>query len=139
MTEQELPKQTVFPQVKYVSPGVMMRFLQDAFGFEKHFVVEGSDGEIEHAQVRAGTSLIFLSRAREDDRYGLSSPRVLGGTTQNLCVWVSDEGLDEHQDAAINAGAVIMNPVHDSLAGVREYSCSDPEGHVWTFSSYTGE
>ncbi|EGD56818.1 VOC family protein [Gordonia neofelifaecis] len=139
MAEQEIPDQTVFPQLKYLRPGAMIAFLEDAFGFGRHFSVAGDDGEIEHAQLRVGSGLIFLSRHHDGDRYGLSSPEALGGTTQNLCVWISDDQLDEHCRKAVNAGAVVLNPIHDSLAGVREYSCADPEGHVWTFSSYAGE
>lgn len=139
MATDEPPRQTVFAQLKYVSPSAMSRFLADAFGFEEHFAVEGADGELEHAQLRVGSSLIFVSRHRDDDQYGLSSPQVLGGASGNLCVWVADDQLDAHSRRAVDAGATILNPIHDSLAGVREYSCTDPEGHVWTFSSYAGE
>ncbi|MEU6563402.1 VOC family protein [Nocardia nova] len=131
--------QSVFPNLKYVRPGAAITFLVAAFGFERHFVVTGEDGEVEHAQLRAGSDLIFISRDREDDRYGLHSPQVLEGGSQNLCVRVADDRLDEHQARARTAGARIVNPVHDSPAGVREYSCADPEQHVWTFSGYAGE
>jgi uncharacterized glyoxalase superfamily protein PhnB len=132
-------RQSVFPNIKYAQPGAAITFLTAAFGFEQHFKVAGEDGEIEHAQLRAGSDLIFISRDREDDMYGLHSPLMLQGGTQNLCVRVADEQLDEHQARAESAGARIANPVHDSPAGVREYSCIDPEQHVWTFSSYAGE
>jgi uncharacterized glyoxalase superfamily protein PhnB len=133
------PAQTVFPNLKYLRPRAAIRFLTEAFGFERHFVVEGDDGEVEHAQMRVGGNLIFLGRDREDGRYRLHSPQVLKGTTQNLCIWVPDDQLDGHQARAAAIGAEILNPIHDSLAGVREYSCADPERQVWTFSSYAGE
>jgi uncharacterized glyoxalase superfamily protein PhnB len=133
------PGQVVFPNLKYLRPRAAVEFLTEAFGFDRHFVVEGDDGEVEHAQVRVGGNLIFLSRDRDDDRYGLHSPQALKGSTQNLCIYVPDAQLDDHQARAAAAGAGIVNPIHDSLAGVREYSCTDPESHVWTFSSYAGE
>lgn len=101
--------------------------------------MEAADGAVEHAQLRVGTDLIFMSRDRPDDRYGMHAPGALGGTAQALCVRIPDEELDAHAERARAAGATILNPIHDSLAGVREYACSDPEGHVWTFSSYAGE
>ncbi|QWF85556.1 VOC family protein [Amycolatopsis sp. CA-230715] len=133
------PRQTVYPNVRYADPKAAIAFLTEAFGFESHFVVDAADGGVEHAQVRAGADLIFLSREQEADRYGMHTPLVLGGTSQSLCVWVPDGALEEHEARAAAAGARILNPVHDSPAGVREYSCADPEGQVWTFSSYAGE
>ncbi|UKD57826.1 hypothetical protein L3Q65_14215 [Amycolatopsis sp. FU40] len=50
-----------------------------------------------------------------------------------------ENGVEHAQVRAEAAGGRILNPVHDSPAGVREYSCADPEGQVWTFSSYAGE
>ncbi|MUL76429.1 VOC family protein [Mycolicibacterium sp. CBMA 226] len=132
-------RQAVFPNLRYADLRSAIEFLSDAFGFALHFKVDAGDGGVEHAQLRVGTDLIFLSRAHREDRYNMHSPQVLGGTTHALCVWVADHELDEHQHRAGAAGAKILNPVHHSLAGVREYSCSDPEGQVWTFSSYAGE
>ncbi|MBB1151969.1 VOC family protein [Amycolatopsis dendrobii] len=132
------PPQTVYPNLTYEDPKAALEFLVEAFGFESHFVVDGENG-VEHAQVRAGASLIFLTRDHDADQYGMHSPLALGGTSHALCVWVPDSALDGHQARAEAAGGRILNPVHDSPAGVREYSCADPEGQVWTFSSYAGE
>lgn len=133
------PNQAVYPNLRYIDPRSAIEFLSDAFGFALHFKVDAGDGGVEHAQLRVGTDLIFLSREHDADPYKMHSPRVLHGTTHALCVWVSDRELDEHQARAEAAGAAILNPIHDSVAGVREYSCADPEGQVWTFSSYAGE
>ncbi|WP_161896757.1 VOC family protein [Gordonia spumicola] len=131
--------QQVFPNLKYADPRAAVDFLSSAFGFDPHFAVEGDDGGVEHAQVRIGSNLVFLSRDRDGDRYGMRAPGALGGTTAALCVRVADDRLDDHQARAEAASARILNPIHQSLAGVREYTCADPEGHVWTFSSYAGE
>lgn len=133
------PRQAVYPNLRYVDPKAAIDFLFSAFGFALHFKVDGADGGVEHAQLRVGTDLVFLSREHEGDRYGMHSPQVLHGTSHALCVWVPDDALDGHQAQAEAAGAAILNPVHDSLAGVREYTCADPEGQLWTFSSYAGE
>ncbi|MET9327486.1 VOC family protein [Tsukamurella sp. NPDC003166] len=131
-------RQSVFPNLRYADPGTAITFLDAAFGFTTHFVVETGDG-VEHAQLRVGDDLVFLGRAHGGDRYGMGTPGTLGGSTVALCVRVPDHSLDAHAQRAETAGARILNPVHASLAGVREYSCADPEGHVWTFSDYSGE
>ncbi|ORA35915.1 VOC family protein [Mycobacterium aquaticum] len=133
------PRQAVYPNLRYVDPTSAIEFLSGAFGFELHFKTEADDGSVEHAQLRVGADLIFLGREHGGNPYGMHSPLILHGTTHALCVWVADHALDEHQSRAEAAGATILNPVHDSLAGVREYTCADLEGHVWTFSSYAGE
>ncbi|MDR2279648.1 MAG: hypothetical protein LBE07_02200 [Gordonia sp. (in: high G+C Gram-positive bacteria)] len=132
-------QQSVYPNLRYKSPRAASDFLTSAFGFTPHFTVPSDDGDIEHAQILAGTDLIFLGRSHPNDRYRMSSPEALGGTTQAICIRVPDEDLDAHAEQAEASGATILNPIHDSLAGVREYTCADPEGHVWTFSSYSGE
>ncbi|GAA1026776.1 MULTISPECIES: VOC family protein [Amycolatopsis] len=135
----DVPAQTVYPNLKYADPKAAIAFLTEAFGFTTHFVVETPDGTVEHAQLRVGNQLIFLGKDQPADRYGMHSPLTLKGTSHALCVWVPDSALDEHQRRAREHGARILNPVHASIAGVREYSCADPENQVWTFSSYTGE
>lgn len=132
-------RQSVFPNLTYADPRAAIQFLAEAFGFSTHFVVEGPDGTVEHAQLRVGSNLIFLSADNHDDRYGMHSPLTLRGSSHALCVWVPDDALGHHQAKAEAAGAQILNPLHDSVAGVREYSCADPENQIWTFSSYRGE
>ncbi len=132
-------RQSVFPNLRYADPRAAIAFLAAAFGFTTHFVVDAGDGGVEHAQLRAGDDLVFLGRDHPGDRYTMSTPGALGGTTVALCVRVPDDELDDHARRAEAAGATILNPVHDAIAGVREYTCADLEGHVWTFSAYAGE
>jgi len=37
---------------------------------------------------------------------------------------------------AVAAGAEIVIEIKDEDYGGRDYSCRDPEGHVWNFGSY---
>ena len=57
-------------------------------------------------------------------------------TNPGLLIGIAGPALEAFAEAA---GAAILNPVHAAIAGVREYTCADPEGHVWTFSAYAGE
>lgn len=133
------PEQSVFPNLRYADPRAAIAFLTAAFGFTPHFVVDAEDGGVEHAQLRVADDLVFLGREHPGDRYRMRAPSALGGSTVALCVRVADDALDAHARRAEAAGAAILNPVHAAIAGVREYTCADPEGHVWTFSAYAGE
>ncbi len=61
------------------------------------------------------------------------SPKDTGGAnTQSLHVHL-DDGIDEHCERALAAGAVIMEMPEDQFWGARTYRAIDPGGHVWTF------
>jgi uncharacterized glyoxalase superfamily protein PhnB len=46
------------------------------------------------------------------------------------------EDADKHYARAVAAGAEIVMELRDEDYGGRDYSCRDPEGHVWNFGSY---
>ena len=123
--------------LRYRDPVAAVSWLQKAFGLEKHFVAE-QNGRIEHAQMKAGTSLIFLGPDHAGDKYGMHSPLVLNGTNQ--CVYLVVDGeVDAHAKRAEKAGAEIVTAPCDTGYGSREYSCRDPEGHIWSIGNYRGE
>ncbi len=126
----------LIPTLRYRDPASATTWLCDVLGFERHFVAE-HDGQVVHAQLRRGNSLIFLGPDHPDDKYGMHSPLSLNGTNQ--CVYVATSGVDEHCAGARAAGAVIVTEPYDTPYGSREYSCLDPEGHVWCFGTYRGE
>ena len=126
------------PNLRYQNLSAAIEFLAEAFGLEATFIATGEPGQVVHAQLRAGTTLIYLSPDVADDRYGMRSPLALNGTNQCLCL-VIDGDVDEHATHAKQAGAELINPPHDTDYGGREYSCRDPEGHVWSISTYAGE
>jgi uncharacterized glyoxalase superfamily protein PhnB len=126
-----------FPTLRYADPAAALLWLCNAFGFTEHFVARGEGGLIVHAQLRLGDGLLFLGPDHADDPYRLHSPRVLNGLNQCVCVALHD--VDSHCAQARAAGAVVIAELHDTPYGAREYSCRDPEGHVWCFANYWGE
>ncbi len=127
----------LFPTLRYRDPGAAVAWLCDALGFARHFVHEEA-GQVLHAQLRRGDSLIFLGPDNPDDKYGMHSPLQLNGTNQCVCVAVSED-VDQHCERARAAGAAIVTEPYDTPYGAREYSCRDPEGHIWCFGTYYGE
>ena len=48
-----------------------------------------------------------------------------------------DAGVDAICARAV--GAIIVTEPYDTPYGSREFSCRDPEGHVWSVGTYRGE
>ncbi len=130
-------KPRLFPTLRYQDPQAAVTWLAEAFGFVAHYVARDNAGRVIHAQMRLGDDLLFLGPDNPQDAYGMHSPRVLNGTNQCVCVGIHE--VDAHCDRARAAGAEIVADVHDTPYGAREYSCRDPEGHIWCFGNYWGE
>ena len=127
----------IVPTLRYQDPRAAVAWLCGAFGFTTHFVAE-EGGVVVHAQLRLGDQLVMLGPDHANDKYGMHSPLALNGTSQ--CVYIA---LDSDPDAACEnarrAGAEIVTEPYDTPYGSREWSCRDPEGHIWSFGTYAGE
>jgi len=68
-------------------------------------------------------------------RANRASPAQLGcRTTQSLTVFVDD--VDAHFNRAKSAGAKIVEELHETEYGERQYGVEDLEGHHWLFSQH---
>lgn len=112
-----------------------MEFLCKAFGFKKKMVVEGDGGSIAHAELTLGNAMVMLGSHKETE-YGklVTTPREVGICTQTIYLIVPKP--DAHHDRAKAAGAEIVLPLTTQEYGGRDYTCRDPEGHIWTFGTY---
>ncbi|MCG8508659.1 MAG: VOC family protein [Rhodospirillales bacterium] len=125
----------IIPTLRYRDAPKMIEWLCEALGFEKHMVVEDGNGGIAHAQLTFGNAMIMLGSARDDEFGGLqSTPAKLGGITQSPYMVVAD--ADAVYRRAKAAGAEIVMEIADQDYGGRLFSCTDPEGHLWTIGSY---
>jgi uncharacterized glyoxalase superfamily protein PhnB len=125
------------PLLRYRDPRAAIAWLEQAFGFEIHYVAEHG-GHIVNAQMRFGDDLVFVSADQTDDKYGMHSPLSLNGTNQCVCVALPGD-VDAACEHARSAGAIIVTEPYDTPFGSRDFVCTDPEGHVWTFGTYAGE
>jgi len=128
-------KISVIPALQYRDAKAAIDFLCHAFGFEKNAVYEEPDGSIAHAQLILGNGMVMLGSVK-DSEYGklLVRPADAGGVTMSVYVVVED--ADAHFARAKAAGATITRePVTQDYGG-RDYTCKDPDGHVWTFGTY---
>jgi uncharacterized glyoxalase superfamily protein PhnB len=128
---------TVIPGLRYRDARAAIEFLCNAFGFEKHLVVDGPNNTIAHAQLTFGNGMIMLGSHPHEGEYGEwvrppEPPALIN--TQGVYVVVSDP--DVHCERAKSAGAKIVMPLADKAHGGRDYTARDIEGNIWTFGNY---
>ena len=128
-------KSPIVPCLTYRDAPAAIAFLCEAFGFEKKMVMPGENDTIAHAELVCGNAMIMVGSVKETG-YGklMKSPRDAGGATQSIYLVVAD--ADAHHAQAKAAGAEIVIPLVTQDYGGRDYTCRDPEGHVWTFGTY---
>lgn len=104
-------------------------YLVRVFSLGEGRLAYADDGTCVHGEVQAGDGAIWLHQASA--RFGLASPKSLGGANGITAVMVDD--VDTHYAHAVNEGADITYPPLDQPYGYREYSARDPEGGLWSF------
>lgn len=126
-----LQRNSLTSALSYKNPRAAIDWLEKAFGFERAFVVTDDKGEVGHAELRFGDSLLMLGGEWTDN---VRSPLSVGGkTTQSVHVHLRSD-LEAHCARARAAGAVISQEPQEQFYGDRTYRALDPEGHMWTFS-----
>lgn len=124
----------VMPTFRYRNAKAAIEFLESAFGFHPHLVVEGEADTIDHAQLTYGDGMIMLGSHR-DDGFGslLAAP---GAAAHAGATYVIVDDVYGHAERARTAGAeIVMQPDEQDYGGAN-YTARDPEGYVWSFGSY---
>lgn len=124
---------TVTPSLIVRNAGQAIDFYKKALGAEEHMRMTGPDGKINHAEIKIGDSIVFLSE--ENPNWGTQSPTSLGGSTGGLYLYVED--VDKAFQRAVDAGGQQKMPVMDMFWGDRMGNFIDPYGHNWTLATHT--
>jgi uncharacterized glyoxalase superfamily protein PhnB len=127
-------QQVLYPAYRYTDARAAIRWLIEAFGFEKQEVYDGPDDTVAHAQLTLDGAVFMLGSARDDGAYPGKTPKRLGGITGSIYVYVADP--DAHCARARAAGARIALEPYDTDYGSREYAAYDLEGYWWSFGTY---
>jgi uncharacterized glyoxalase superfamily protein PhnB len=123
----------IFPALRYRDANAAIEWLERAFGFTEQVVYRDEDGDVNHAQLALGASLVMLGESRPDGWLGGGTPDARASTV-SIYVVVADP--DAHYERARAAGAEIVRELTDEDYGSREYSARDPEGNLWSFGTY---
>lgn len=130
ISNRSVPTDSLLPHVVYQDVAEAIVWLGNAFGFSELYHYGAPDGLVSGAQMHLGNAIIMLTRARA----GTAIPVQVGGWTQSLTVFVED--VDGHFDKAQSAGVKIVEPLHETVYGERQYGAEDLAGHHWLFSRH---
>jgi PhnB protein len=124
---------TVTPRLVVGDGAAAIDFYRDAFGaIELGERFTGPDGELIHAEIRIGDSVVMVTDEGEDGGPA-RSPAALGGVVSAIMAtyW---EDVDAAWARAIGAGAEVVYPLADQFYGERGGRLRDPFGQQWMLS-----
>ncbi len=123
---------SVTPYLSIKGAGKAIEFYKQAFNATEVFRLVAPDGDIGHAEIMIGNSIIML--ADECEKGEFRSPTSLRGSSVGLYIYVED--VDALFAQAMNAGAKIVKPVEDQFYGDRNGTLEDPFGHTWFLGTH---
>jgi len=127
LTNRSVPANIILPHVVYQNLADAIVWLNTTFGFAEHYRY----GEpVSGAQLHLGEAWIMVRQTRP----GCASPAQLGYGTQSLTVFVDD--VDAHFRRTKSVNAKIVEDLHETEYGERQYGVEDIEGHHWLFSQH---
>ena len=109
-----------------------IEFYQKIFGFKERLRMPGPGGQIMHAEMQLGDSVLML--ADEFPDMGHLGPKAIGGSPVTLSVYVTD--VDQTIQKAVDAGAKLLQEVKDQFYGDRTGMVEDPFGHRWHVTTH---
>jgi PhnB protein len=120
------------PQIVCAGAADAIDFYKRAFGAVELFRMLTTDGNIGHAQIKIGNSVVMLTD--ESAECGSLGPKALKGTPVSLYLYV--ENADAAFERAVAAGATVVMPLADMFWGDRWGFVEDPFGHRWHIASH---
>jgi uncharacterized glyoxalase superfamily protein PhnB len=115
---------TVTPYLTVDDPAVEVDFLQRAFDGKVTFQMKDDKGNIGHAEVKVGDSMLMLGPARDEWH-----PKPT-----NFYVYVPD--CDAVYKKAIAAGGKSLHEPANQFYGDRHGGVEDPQGNVWWIATH---
>jgi uncharacterized glyoxalase superfamily protein PhnB len=127
------PTPQVWPTLRARDARGLIRFLVEVVGFEDT-VVYGEGERVDHAQLNwplGGGLMLGSVRDDPDDKWSL--------TPGSFGAYVVTDDPDALCERIRAGGGEIMDDLHDTDYGSRDFSIRDPEGNRWSFGTYPGE
>ncbi|HTS63157.1 MAG TPA: VOC family protein [Candidatus Acidoferrales bacterium] len=124
-----VPADILLSHLVYEDVAQAISWLNATFGFAEHYRY-GDPANPAGAQMFLGDAYIMLRTARN----GSASPAQIGKWTQSLTVFVED--VDAHYLRTKTAGARVVEELHETEYGERQYGVVDLGGHHWLFSCH---
>jgi uncharacterized glyoxalase superfamily protein PhnB len=114
---------SVTPTLVVRGAAKLIDFMKEAFGAEEAFRMPAPSGEIMHAEVRVGDSIVMLNDAMRQ------SP-----ITSSLFLYVTD--VDRVYQRALKAGATSLSEPANMFWGDRLAQVQDQFGNQWSIATH---
>jgi PhnB protein len=127
---------TVTPRLVVTDGAAAIDFYGAAFGaVETADRFTGPGGEVIHAEVRIGDSVVMITEDTADPDAPAQAPPALGGVVSAVMAtyW---EDVDVAWARAVAAGAEVVFPLADQFYGERGGRLRDPFGQQWMMSQH---
>ncbi len=105
---------------------VTIKFYQEALGFEDSFTLPDGDGNVVHASVRNGDTMIMFAPLTAELK---TSPDALGKGAALYLMLDETDDIDALFSKAEAAGASVIHPPKDEFWGDRVFGVADPDGY----------
>jgi len=115
---------TVTPYLAVPDPQSLIDFMVKVFDAKERETIRKPDGQIRHAEVQIGDSIIML---------GITSS-TFGDATATLYVYVDD--ADARYQKALGAGATSISEPANQFYGDRHAGVKDPNGISWWIATH---
>ena len=130
------------PHLHTVTPRLVVRdgagaidFYRAAFGAEEIDArFTGPDGELIHAELRIGDSVVMITEEAGDSEAPAKAPPSLGGVVSVVMATYWPD-VDTVWERALAAGAEVIYPLADQFYGERGGRIRDPYGQQWMLST----
>jgi PhnB protein len=131
---QAIPKgyHTVTPSLVVAGATQAIDFYKKALGAEEIMRFPGPNGQLMHAEIRIGDSVIMLADEMPDQ--GSRGPKAIGGTPVSFFIY--SDNVDAAWKRAADAGAKTIMPLADQFWGDRTGCLEDPFGHHWWLAQH---
>jgi uncharacterized glyoxalase superfamily protein PhnB len=122
-----VPPNIILPHIAYENLSEAMAWLTRVFGFTEHFQY---GDPVAGAQMFLGDAWMMVRQAGP----GQATPSKLGYGTQSLTIFTED--VEEQYRRVKGAGARIVEDLHETEYGERQFGVEDLDGHHWLFARH---
>jgi len=115
---------TVTPYLTVDDAAIQINFLKAAFNAQVTFEMKDPQGNVRHAELRVGDSMLMLGQARDDWK---SRP-------MSFYLYVPD--VDAAYKSAVGAGGKSLQEPANQFYGDRSGGVEDPQGNYWWVATH---
>ena len=134
--EKQIITSLLTPSLIYDDAHGALQWLSDVLGFTIASKYEMPDGHLAFAELYWRTAVIFVSGRPPKD-----NPWHSVGIFSIALAAEDDPTVDQYYNRAVQYGAEIVRPVHDSFTpafpkGSHQFDVRDPGGNLWTVGTF---